>query len=116
MSCEISLCCCRHPEGFVGMGCGGKNMTMDRLRDMVSRRFQQLRKGNFNGANGPITVELMVHPGYPAAPTSGGCGEGPDSFAQCPDRQLEMDVLTSKEFLAFCDNYVKVSKLRKVFP
>ncbi len=50
-----------------------------------------------------ITVELMVHPGYPCDPNKevGGCGSGPDDFSQSQDRLHEMNVLTSSEVLNF---------------
>lgn len=51
----------------------------------------------------PITVELMVHPGYPSHPLQGGCGEGPDDFSQSSDRLHELNTLRDPALL----NYYK---------
>ena len=42
------------------------------------------------------TVEVMVHPGYATAIDDGGCGQGPDDFAQSNDRDHEVSILTSR--------------------
>lgn len=47
--------------------------------------------------DGMLTVELMVHPGYPSLPQEGGCGEGPDDFSQSLDRLHELRTLTDPE-------------------
>uniref|UniRef100_A0A8B9IVM7 Carbohydrate deacetylase n=1 Tax=Amazona collaria TaxID=241587 RepID=A0A8B9IVM7_9PSIT len=44
-----------------------------------------------------ITIELMVHPGYPSVPPVGGCGEGPDDFSQSWERLHELQTLTNPE-------------------
>ena len=46
-----------------------------------------------------VTVELMVHPGYPSEADDLGCGTGADDFACSPARKHELDVLTCKSML-----------------
>eukprot|EP00051_Salpingoeca_urceolata_P002493 m.50698 g.50698 ORF g.50698 m.50698 type:complete len:326 (+) comp12170_c0_seq4:254-1231(+) len=45
--------------------------------------------------NGATILEWMAHPGIPCTDntTTAGCGQGPDDFAQSPDRQAELDML-----------------------
>lgn len=44
-----------------------------------------------------VTIELMVHPGYPSVPPVGGCGEGPDDFSQSWERLHELQTLIKPE-------------------
>ena len=83
-------------------------MSFERLKEMISLRFKDLRTQH---GDADPTVELMVHPGYPTAPDSGGCGQGPDLFAQSNDRKHELDILVSEKFLSYCSSYNKVYKV-----
>lgn len=59
-------------------------------------------RGNEAQAAGrPVTMELMVHPGYPSEPPLGGCGQGPDLFSQSPDRRHELDTLRDPRLHTF---------------
>lgn len=44
-----------------------------------------------------ISLELMVHPGYPCIVEDGGCQVGPDGFSRDVCRQWELEILCSKE-------------------
>ena len=72
-------------------------MTLDRAQNCILDAFETLEcQGQLN-----VTVEYMVHPGYPAKPGIGGCGPGPDEFSQDPARLNELQHLTSTEMLQF---------------
>eukprot|EP00043_Microstomoeca_roanoka_P008569 m.82504 g.82504 ORF g.82504 m.82504 type:complete len:382 (+) comp14298_c0_seq1:1-1146(+) len=42
---------------------------------------------------GVRSCELMLHPGFPTEPNTGGCGTGPDEFSQSEARRIELQVL-----------------------
>ncbi|EGD72766.1 hypothetical protein PTSG_04496 [Salpingoeca rosetta] len=75
----------RMTDAFVGLDYDRPSLTADDiLRDMRALIAQGMR-----------TCELMAHPGYPAIPPVGGCGNaGPDAFSQCNNRVVELRVLT----------------------
>ena len=58
-------------------------------------------------------VELMVHPGYRTG-NCGGCGEGPDSFAQSDEREHEMNVLKDKMRDFYAENNIKLTSFRDI--
>ena len=55
--------------------------------------------------SGTNTIELMVHPGFPSPATTGGCGRGPDDFAQSTDRHHEMNILQSEPLKMFLQHH-----------
>ena len=77
--------CCRFSDAFVGMVTMGKNMSVQALIQIISKAFSE--------GSHVRSCELMTHPGYRCPPTEGGCGDGPDDFAQSEDREHEMRVL-----------------------
>ena len=80
---------------FVGMTIMGANMSIDRLRSSLLKAYEHNERTTDDRGSAMSSVELMVHPGYPARSDSGGCGVGPDDFAMSRDRRHEIDVLTS---------------------
>ncbi|KAK2144608.1 hypothetical protein NP493_4166g00000, partial [Ridgeia piscesae] len=86
----------RSTDGFVGMATMGSYMTVERLQHRLQMAFLGIEESASPDRDGVVvTVELMVHVGYPAVTGKGGCGEGCDEFAQSPDRLHEMGVLCS---------------------
>ena len=59
-----------------------------------------------------ISVELMVHPGYPSSSQDLGCGSGADEFACSSARKHELDILSSKRMLEWLnkENIIPVSQ------
>ena len=84
----------RSTDGFVGMVTMGSDMTIERLQRRLKETFRHVEENA--SSDDVITVELMVHVGYPAVPGKGGCGERPDAFAQSPDRPHEIGILCSE--------------------
>ncbi|XP_018584172.1 carbohydrate deacetylase isoform X1 [Scleropages formosus] len=105
----------RWPSVYLGLTTMGKNMSLSSIKRAIDNALEASCPGSCGvlpqcdtpwgpGAGTrdcPITVELMVHPGYPSDPQQGGCGEGPDSFSQSLDRQHELDTLMDPKLLNF---------------
>ncbi|MBN3283110.1 YDJC deacetylase, partial [Polyodon spathula] len=106
----------RWPHAYIGLTTMGKSMSVASLRTALqnavgtpsplsSRENAEPRSrcdltavpGSSLKGDGTMTVELMVHPGYPSLPQEGGCGEGPDDFSQSLDRLHELRTLTDPE-------------------
>ncbi|XP_026878969.2 carbohydrate deacetylase [Electrophorus electricus] len=90
----------RWPDVYLGLSTMGQNMSISNLQRALSFALQArtsiaAQAGDLCGPGlcQPITVELMVHPGYPSHPLQGGCGEGPDDFSQSSDRLHELNML-----------------------
>ena len=64
------------------------NLTLQHLRTVLS---------TITSSCSPVTIELMVHPGYPNTVSDGGCGAGPDNFSQDKSRRWELEFLISDE-------------------
>ncbi|EDO47462.1 predicted protein [Nematostella vectensis] len=90
------------PQRFVGLTTMGKNMTEERLQQALSTAFKC--QTTFPDNRWSNTCELMVHPGYASTAGCGGCGGGPDEFAQSLDREHELHILTSESFRSFLDS------------
>ena len=86
----------RSTDGFVGMATMGSDMTIERLQRCLEKTFRHIEENESCDHDDVITVELMVHVGYPAVPGKGGCGEPPDAFAQSNDRPHEIGILCSE--------------------
>ena len=76
-------------------------MTVERLKDRITTAFRSQEQTTSN--NNSIRCELMTHPGYSSL-SEGGCGEGPDEFAQSADREHEMEVLSHPDLFLFYVN------------
>ena len=73
-------------------------MTAPILKKGLGAVFAKLQSSQLDKSS--VSCELMTHPGY-RTQEQGGCGEGPDSFSQSPDREVEMAVLKSAEMREF---------------
>ncbi|XP_076845931.1 carbohydrate deacetylase [Brachyhypopomus gauderio] len=90
----------RWPDVYLGLSTMGGSMSLLSLKRALSFALQartsiasQAGDLQTSGLCRPVTVELMVHPGYPSHPLQGGCGEGPDDFSQSSDRLHELNML-----------------------
>ncbi|XP_006640171.2 carbohydrate deacetylase isoform X1 [Lepisosteus oculatus] len=106
----------RWPDVYIGLTTMGRNMSVARIKTAISHALETPpAKENGMTSHRPelalvsglserdhvLTMELMVHPGYPSLPLEGGCGEGPDDFSQSSDRQHEMETLKDPRLLKF---------------
>ncbi|XP_068594650.1 carbohydrate deacetylase [Brachionichthys hirsutus] len=87
----------RWPNMFLGVTTMGQNMSMSHLQRALSHALDM---GPSVSDQPVVTAELMVHPGYPSNAEEGGCGGGPDKFAQSVDRQHELDILRHPSLLS----------------
>uniref|UniRef100_A0A8C0J6Z1 Carbohydrate deacetylase n=1 Tax=Chelonoidis abingdonii TaxID=106734 RepID=A0A8C0J6Z1_CHEAB len=96
----------RWADIYIGLSTMGKHMSVSNIQSAIdtavaafatkensvmtqfSPQHQQSRT---------VTIELMVHPGYPTIPPVGGCGEGPDDFSQSWERLHELQTLMNPE-------------------
>ncbi|KAM4763451.1 carbohydrate deacetylase isoform 2-T3 [Cyanocitta cristata] len=85
----------RWPDIYIGLSTMGRNMSVSSIRSAIDSAILELT------AKAPqsrtVTIELMVHPGYPSVPPVGGCGEGPDDFSQSWERLHELQTLIKPE-------------------
>ncbi|NWX30655.1 YDJC deacetylase, partial [Notiomystis cincta] len=85
----------RWPDLYIGLSTMGRNMSVSSIRSAIDSAVLEL------AAKAPqsrtVTIELMVHPGYPSVPPVGGCGEGPDDFSQSWERLHELQTLIKPE-------------------
>lgn len=73
----------------------GRNMSVSSIRSAIDSAV--LRLSARARQSSTVTIELMVHPGYPSVPPDGGCGEGPDDFSQSWERLHELQTLIKPE-------------------
>ncbi|NWU02048.1 YDJC deacetylase, partial [Urocynchramus pylzowi] len=85
----------RWPDIYIGLSTMGRNMSVSSIRSAIDSAVLQLTAKA--PQSGPVTIELMVHPGYPSVPPVGGCGEGPDDFSQSWERLHELQTLIKPE-------------------
>ncbi|XP_038560141.1 carbohydrate deacetylase isoform X1 [Micropterus salmoides] len=95
----------RWPDIYLGLTTMGQNMSVPNIQRALSHALAAGPSGTTSSSasdsNPPaVTVELMVHPGYPSHPQEGGCGDGPDDFSKSADRQHELSVLRDPSLLA----------------
>ncbi|PWA16028.1 hypothetical protein CCH79_00019361 [Gambusia affinis] len=94
----------RWPDVYLGLSTMGQNMSVSSLQRALKQALGT-RTSNTISRRAPdlhqpvVTVELMVHPGYPSHPDEGGCGEGPDDFSQSAEREHELNMLRSPSVL-----------------
>ncbi|NXU58400.1 YDJC deacetylase, partial [Turnix velox] len=86
----------RWPDIYLGLSTMGRNMSVTSICSTIQAALTQLRPPQAR----PVTMELMVHPGYPSVPSQGGCGEGPDDFSQSWERLHELQTLMEPELLS----------------
>ncbi|XP_023694743.1 carbohydrate deacetylase isoform X2 [Paramormyrops kingsleyae] len=100
----------RWPDVYLGLTTMGENMSVSSIKRAIGKALAAWQPKSplavpqcdtVRGTQGPVTVELMVHPGYPSDPQQGGCGQGPDSFSQSAERQHELETLMDPQLLAF---------------
>ncbi|NXQ18483.1 YDJC deacetylase, partial [Peucedramus taeniatus] len=85
----------RWPDIYIGLSTMGRNMSVSSIRSAIDSAVLQLRAKAPQSST--VTIELMVHPGYPSVPPVGGCGEGPDDFSQSWERLHELQTLIKPE-------------------
>ncbi|NXA90376.1 YDJC deacetylase, partial [Melanocharis versteri] len=85
----------RWPDIYIGLSTMGRNMSVSSIRSAIDSAILQLRARAPQSST--ATIELMVHPGYPSVPPTGGCGEGPDDFSQSWERLHELQTLIKPE-------------------
>ncbi|NXA78142.1 YDJC deacetylase, partial [Thryothorus ludovicianus] len=89
----------RWPDIYIGLSTMGRNMSVSSVRSAIDSAVLQLAAKAARGST--ATIELMVHPGYPSVPPSGGCGEGPDDFSQSWERLHELQTLIKPELQSY---------------
>ncbi|NXL30743.1 YDJC deacetylase, partial [Glaucidium brasilianum] len=90
----------RWPDIYIGLSTMGKNMSVSTIWSAIDAAMAQLppeAPAAPAPRHGTVTIELMVHPGYPSVPPVGGCGEGPDDFSQSWERLHELQTLIKPE-------------------
>ncbi|NXR68402.1 YDJC deacetylase, partial [Rhadina sibilatrix] len=85
----------RWADAYIGLSTMGRNMSVSSIRSAIDSAVLRLPARAARGAT--VTIELMVHPGYPSVPPAGGCGEGPDDFSQSWERLHELQTLIKPE-------------------
>ncbi|NWV55796.1 YDJC deacetylase, partial [Daphoenositta chrysoptera] len=85
----------RWPDIYIGLSTMGRNMSVSSIRSAIDSAVLGLTAGAPHCRT--VTIELMVHPGYPSVPPVGGCGEGPDDFSQSWERLHELQTLIKPE-------------------
>ncbi|NWS38258.1 YDJC deacetylase, partial [Probosciger aterrimus] len=92
----------RWPDIYIGLTTMGKNMSVSNIWSAIDSAITDFTSKAPSPADPTpqsrtITIELMVHPGYPSVPPIGGCGEGPDDFSQSWERLHELQTLINPE-------------------
>ncbi|NWU21367.1 YDJC deacetylase, partial [Dyaphorophyia castanea] len=85
----------RWPDIYIGLSTMGRNMSVSSIRSAIDGAILGLTAKAPQSST--VTIELMVHPGYPSVPPVGGCGEGPDDFSQSWERLHELQTLIKPE-------------------
>ncbi|NXF03949.1 YDJC deacetylase, partial [Smithornis capensis] len=87
----------RWPDIYIGLSTMGKNMSVSSIWSAIDSAIQEVTSTHPTPQSRTVTIELMVHPGYPSVPPVGGCGEGPDDFSQSWERLHELQTLIKPE-------------------
>ncbi|NXF95775.1 YDJC deacetylase, partial [Eubucco bourcierii] len=90
----------RWTDIYIGLSTMGKNMSVGNIYsaiDSAIMEFTSKAPTHPMPQSRTVTIELMVHPGYPSVPPIGGCGEGPDDFSQSWERLHELQTLMQPE-------------------
>ncbi|XP_015733034.1 carbohydrate deacetylase isoform X1 [Coturnix japonica] len=94
----------RWPDIYIGLSTMGKNMSVSAIRNAIDTaivEFTSKGPAQPEPQHRTVTIELMVHPGYPSVPPIGGCGEGPDDFSQSWERLHELQTLIKPELQSY---------------
>ncbi|NXG26030.1 YDJC deacetylase, partial [Grallaria varia] len=86
----------RWPDIYIGLSTMGKNMSVSSIWSAIDSAILEVT-ARAGSPGGTVTIELMVHPGYPSVPPVGGCGQGPDDFSQSWERLHELQTLIKPE-------------------
>uniref|UniRef100_A0A8B9D165 Carbohydrate deacetylase n=1 Tax=Anser cygnoides TaxID=8845 RepID=A0A8B9D165_ANSCY len=92
----------RWPDIYIGLSTMGKNMSVSTIWSAIDAAIVEFTSKvpspvHPTPQSRTVTIELMVHPGYPSIPPIGGCGEGPDDFSQSWERLHELQTLIKPE-------------------
>ncbi|NXP75518.1 YDJC deacetylase, partial [Ramphastos sulfuratus] len=90
----------RWTDIYIGLSTMGKNMSVGNIYSAIDSaivEFTSKAPAHPTPQSRTVTIELMVHPGYPSVPPIGGCGEGPDDFSQSWERLHELQTLMQPE-------------------
>ncbi|NXH23047.1 YDJC deacetylase, partial [Bucco capensis] len=87
----------RWPDIYIGLSTMGKNMSVSTICSAIDSAIEELAAKAASPRSRAVTIELMVHPGYPSVPPVGGCGQGPDEFSQSWERLHELQTLIKPE-------------------
>ncbi|NXG75194.1 YDJC deacetylase, partial [Baryphthengus martii] len=87
----------RWPDIYIGLSTMGKNMSVGNIWSAIDTAIVEFTSKEPLPQGRAVTIELMVHPGYPSVPPVGGCGEGPDDFSQSWERLHELQTLIKPE-------------------
>ncbi|XP_061866190.1 carbohydrate deacetylase isoform X2 [Colius striatus] len=88
----------RWTDIYIGLSTMGRNMSVGAIGSAIDAAVAELvSRAAAAPQSGAVSVELMVHPGYPSVPPLGGCGEGPDDFSQSWERLHELQTLMKPE-------------------
>ncbi|NWT61460.1 YDJC deacetylase, partial [Erythrocercus mccallii] len=90
----------RWADIYIGLSTMGRNMSVSSIRSAIDSAILQLAAKaahSSSSSSSTVTIELMVHPGYPSVPPAGGCGQGPDDFSQSWERLHELQTLIKPE-------------------
>ncbi|NXT21894.1 YDJC deacetylase, partial [Syrrhaptes paradoxus] len=92
----------RWPDIYIGLSTMGKNMSVSNIWSAIDTAIMEFMSkvpspAQLTPESRTVTIELMVHPGYPSVPPIGGCGEGPDDFSQSWERLHELQTLIKPE-------------------
>ncbi|XP_024075274.1 carbohydrate deacetylase [Terrapene carolina triunguis] len=100
----------RWADVYIGLSTMGKNMSVSNIQSAIDTAVAAFatKENSLMTQFSPqheqsrtVTIELMVHPGYPTIPPVGGCGEGPDDFSQSWERLHELQTLMNPELQSY---------------
>ena len=87
LKCVYFSCCCRVTDGFLGLSTMGQDMKLLTLTSALETTLNSCMTSDLSPR---VTLELMVHPGFPCQQ---GCGLIGEEFFCFEDRSHEMRIL-----------------------
>ncbi|XP_037734342.1 carbohydrate deacetylase [Chelonia mydas] len=100
----------RWADIYIGLSTMGKSMSVSNIQSAIDTAVaaSATKENSLMTQFSPqhqqsrtVTIELMVHPGYPTIPPVGGCGDGPDDFSQSWERLHELQTLMNPELQSY---------------